>query len=146
MNDLSGFPVILLERDDQGFVIDCTVSEVQHDDLSFDSYLEHFGVKGMRWGVRKKRTTSSDHNESRALLSRHKSELSNAELKKINDRLNLETNLSRLNPNTVAKGRAQAAAIIGTIGLGITAFNYLNSPAGKAAVAAGKKALGTILT
>ena len=28
-------------------------------DISADSFLEHYGVKGMKWGVRKKSTTSN---------------------------------------------------------------------------------------
>lgn len=131
--------------DASGYITSISMDELQQDSFDVDGFLEHYGVRGMKWGVRKKRNTSSDHDESRALLSRHKSELSNAELKRVNERLNLETNLNRLNPNTVARGRATAAALVGTIGIGITAYNYLNSPAGKAVVSAGKKALAKAL-
>ncbi len=40
-----------------------------------DEFLEHFGVKGMRWGVRnaassKKKKTSSDYKEAREITKK----------------------------------------------------------------------------
>jgi len=59
----------------------------------------------------------------------------------LNERMNLEQNFKRLNPSTATKGKAAIAGILGTIGLAVTAFNIYNSPAGKAAINLGRKAI-----
>lgn len=68
--------------------------------------LYHFGVKGMKWGVRKdrKRSDSKDYTESRDLLEKSPNKLSNAELRKINERLNLEQQYSNLTATQKQKG------------------------------------------
>jgi hypothetical protein len=118
-------------------------------------HLEHHGVKGQKWGVRRTKAAlaraakrenrhppSEEHVRARELLSKGKPALTNKELKDLNERLQLEQNFSRLNPSTVARGRAKTAAIIGTIGL---VGSFVRSPPGKLAVAAGKVAVGNIL-
>lgn len=54
--------------------------------------LYHWGIKGMKWGQRKKRVPSEDHVKSRELRKKKTSEMSTAELKKLNDRLTAENN------------------------------------------------------
>lgn len=76
--------------------------------------LYHFGVKGMKWGVRKgrkrsisskrSRSASKDYTESRDLLKKSPNKLSNAELRKINERLNLEQQYSNLTTSQKKKG------------------------------------------
>lgn len=76
--------------------------------------LYHFGVKGMKWGVRKdrkrsisskrSRSGSKDYTESRDLLKKSPNKLSNAELRKINERLNLEQQYSNLTTSQKKKG------------------------------------------
>lgn len=76
--------------------------------------LYHFGVKGMKWGVRKdrkrsisskrSRSDSKDYTESRDLLKKSQNKLSNAELRKINERLNLEQQYSNLTTSQKRKG------------------------------------------
>lgn len=76
--------------------------------------LYHFGVKGMKWGVRKdrkrsisskrSRSDSKDYTESRGLLKKSPNKLSNAELRKINERLNLEQQYSNLTTSQKKKG------------------------------------------
>lgn len=76
--------------------------------------LYHFGVKGMKWGVRKdrkrsisskrSRSDSKDYTESRDLLKKSPNKLSNAELRKINERLNLEQQYSNLTTSQKKKG------------------------------------------
>lgn len=89
--------------------------------------LYHYGVLGMKWGVRKKkestgrkRTSSSkskaakseeekpkseDYQESRVLKSKAYSGLNNAELKRLNERLNLEKQYKDLTKADQQKGK-----------------------------------------
>jgi hypothetical protein len=78
-------------------------AKIKHEDDSDD--LEHFGVKGMHWGVRKGKTEeagpgSTDHQETARLKEKARTQgihsLSNSELKTLNERLNLESNHNRL--------------------------------------------------
>ena len=118
---------------------------------SMDEVLEHHGVKGQKWGIRHKPTggsvtrhrTSSDAKRIRALRKKKAHELTNQQLKDINARLNMEQNFRRLNPGKFAAGKAFAEAALATATIGVTAYNLVNSPAGKAAVASGKKFLKT---
>lgn len=111
--------------------------------MATDDTLAHFGVKGMKWGQRKKATVtpSSDHAEVSSLKKKHISELSNADLKKVNNRRNLEQNYQKLNPKTVNRGRNIATAILATATTGVTIYNMVHSPAGKAAIKTGMNAI-----
>lgn len=108
------------------------------------SYLEHFGVKGMHWGIRKDRSsvkTSSDHRKVSELKKRRTPQLTNKQLKVVNERLNLEQNFRRLNPTRVQQGHAAAKSILAGIGTLSALVTLAQTPAGKAAIAAGKKAI-----
>ncbi len=85
-----------------------------------EDYLEHFGVKGMKWGVKRaenrvKVANSSDHNETRTIMKKSVSAMSNAELQKANMRRQLETQYATLNPAAVTRGQkfAKNALAIG---------------------------------
>lgn len=73
-------------------------------ELSNEEFLQHYGVLGMKWGVRRNRTSSSDHSRSRELKKKKLHELSDEELRTLNNRLNLEQNYKRLNPSAVDVG------------------------------------------
>lgn len=100
-----------------------------------EDFLEHFGVKGMKWGVKRaenrvKVANSSDHNETRAIMKKSVSAMSNAELQKANTRRQLETTYSQLNPAAITRGQkfANNALAIGkttgkVIDAGKTAFD-----------------------
>lgn len=102
--------------------------------------LYHHGIKGMRWGIRryqnkdgsltpagKKRydSMSDDAREASRLRQKKPSQMSNAELRKLNERTQLEQNYSRLHPNAVQKGVKIAATV--AAGLGTTMNLYNNS-------------------
>lgn len=96
-----------------------------------DSYLAHYGIKGMKWGVRRyqnkdgsytaagkrrRYNNSSDYEETRSLRKKNYRELSNEELKKLNKRMNLESEYQRLNPQGIFRGQKAAKTIIGLAG------------------------------
>jgi hypothetical protein len=86
-----------------------------------DDFLEHFGVKGMRWGVRRRHPGSSSSGRPsgpvssdaaraarlKTRVSQHGTQsLTNAELQTLVTRLNLETQHGRLDPKKVNAGQA----------------------------------------
>lgn len=100
--------------------------------------LYHYGVLGMKWGVRraqkqlsridqkaKKRNWSDDAKEAAKIQTKKISQMSNTELNKLNNRKNLERNYKQLNPNAVKKGLRVAATVAGALGT-VTAL-YTNS-------------------
>ncbi len=97
--------------------------------------LMHFGVKGMKWGVRRKSKHSSDYTESRAMKRRGVKNLSTAELKKLNSRMQAEQQYKQLNPslfNRGTKALGTAAAVLGSVGA-VSAGIKKYGPAGKKA-------------
>ena len=95
----------------------------------YPDYMYHHGVKGMKWGVRKKvkntveslsskhtKNYSSDYEETRALRRKSSKKLSNEQLKKLNRRMNLEQEYNRLSTQTTNRGINIARNIVGTAG------------------------------
>ena len=92
--------------------------------------LMHYGVLGMKWGKRKARyssksskTMSADAKEVSKIKKKKVSEMSNEELRKANNRLQLEQNYSRLNPNTVKKGMMFVGATVATMNTALNLYN-----------------------
>lgn len=87
--------------------------------------LQHWGIKGMRWGVRRyqnkdgsltsagrKRQMSDDAKATRVLKKKKLSELSNAELRKLNERQSLERTYKQNNKSKIAIGLAATGTAI----------------------------------
>lgn len=113
-----------------------------------DEFLAHYGVKGMKWGVRKTRTpvrTSADHKASRKSMQKSRSEMSSKELKKLNERLQLEkTNRELRSEGALAKikkGTAAAGTILAVGATANQAYQFAKSPVGQAIGNAVLKAL-----
>lgn len=113
--------------------------------------LYHYGVLGMKWGVRRdrsrsgggsrrKRSMSEDAREASEIKKKKVSQMSNAELKKINERTRLEQEYSRLNPSSVKKGWKFVAGAAGIMGTTLAVYNNSNQ-----LVQIGKKAGGKII-
>ena len=92
-------------------------------------YLMHYGILGMRWGVRryqnkdgslteagKKRQKSEDRLAYEEISKKKRSEMTNDELKKANERLRLEQENKRLNPSSIKKGLIFAGATAAALG------------------------------
>ena len=101
-----------------------------------DLYLEHHGIKGMHWGIRRfqnadgsltsegkdryRKNWSDDAKAVSELRKKKLNEMSNAELKKLNERRNLENQYKQLNPTTLQRAikiTATTAAALGTVAL-----------------------------
>lgn len=94
-------------------------------------YIQHHGVKGMKWGVRKEiaRSTSEGLNESSRLASTvgsrigaskktkaNTSKMSDEELRRRINRMNMERQYANLNPSKAKKGAAFAATALSVMG------------------------------
>ena len=120
--------------------------------------LSHHGIKGMKWGVRrfqnkdgsltsagKKRNKtegwSDDAKTAHDIKSKSVKQMSNAELKKLNERTRLEQEYSRLNPSAVKKGWGYVAGAAGVMGTAIAIYNNSNTvvKAGKSVISKFKK-------
>lgn len=110
---------------------------------TLDDVLAHYGVKGMKWGVRKSRSAprgpaSEDHARASAAKAKAKSHggthaLSNKELQDIVNRMNLEQQYSRLNPkkNPVKSGERYVKEALAVFGTASAVYAATQSPLGK---------------
>lgn len=118
-------------------------------------YLEHFGVKGMKWGVRRGKTIagrrkagtpsvkpSEDAQRHRTNRKKHVAQLSDKELKDLANRLQNEQNLARL----TSDGKTALDKILAAGNRANNVIALIKSPAGQAAIAAGAFALTKVLS
>ena len=95
--------------------------------------LYHHGIRGMKWGVRRfqnkdgtltkagrKRYSqdnwSEDAKTASVLKKKSVNQMSNAELRKLTERQQLERNYSQLNPSQIKKGMAVAGGVAAAMG------------------------------
>ncbi len=107
--------------------------------------LYHHGVLGMKWGVRRdrsrstgshrKKSRSEDSRDASAIKKKKLNQMSNAELKRVNERRRLEQEYSRLNPKSVSRGWKYVATAAGVMGTALSVYN-----SGSQLVQLGKKA------
>lgn len=129
----------------------------------YRDYLMHYGIPGMKWGVRKARkknyiskavkkrrsSYSQDYADTEKLRKKNYKQLSNSELKSLNKRLELESNYKRLNPKGVEKGKRMVSYGIGILGTAGSVYALRNAPLtqlGKSIInlkIRGQKQLGT---
>lgn len=89
----------------------------------------HHGIKGMKWGIRRyqnkdgsltaagRKRYSDDAREAATIGKKKVSEMSNTELRKYNERVNLERQYKSLNPSAAKRGLKfveRSAAVLGT--------------------------------
>jgi hypothetical protein len=100
-----------------------------------NDFLKHYGVKGQRWGVRK-RVVSADHHAVSSLRGKKLHEMSNDEIRSITARMDLERRYRDLHPNRLKRGAMKFAAIMA----GLTALSTAGTQAQKLAEV-GKKVM-----
>jgi len=126
-----------------GLNLNAPVESLYHKRI--DKTLEHFGIPGMHWGIRRgsssKSTNVSDHMQSRLLKKKGIKKLSTAELRTLNDRLQQEKTYKNLNPTIMQKGKQIGTAILTGTAAVTTLYKFAHSPVGKAL---GNKMVGVI--
>lgn len=123
-----------------------------------DNELYHYGVLGMKWGVRRSRSKrsyiskkkrkkaastknmSADAKEVARLKKKSVSQMSNAELRKYNERMQLEQQYAKLNPSDIKRGIAIVGTVAGTLGTVASLYNN-----GNQLVTAGKKVFNGVI-
>jgi len=114
-----------------------------------EDILKHFGVLGMKWGVRKSRSrvsgSSRDHLRAAKLKSKRLNEMSNDELKALTSRMQLEKQYRDLNPSRTDRGKKSASSalkLLGQLAGGAAAIVTLATSGNKIYEYARKKASG----
>ena len=105
---------------------------------NYNQELYHWGIKGMKWGVRRYQNAdgtltdagkrrygdpSDDSKMAKEIKKKRVDQMTNAELKKLNERVRLEQEYKKLNPNTVSKGWKYVGATVGVMGTAIALHN-----------------------
>lgn len=131
---------------DPSEVVKYIVAELNNE--TPEDFLAHYGVKGMKWGVRKdrvkksrktKRTESSEHTESRRIKRKKLSEMTNDEIGTLNRRLQLEQQYNQLNPSVYRQGRNAIKEVTSVINTANTVASLPSSPLGKSVIAGAGK-------
>lgn len=105
--------------------------------VNLETILEHHGVKGMKWGVRKRRNESA---RAKTFGNKGKSkgpdvkEIPDKELRDIVNRMNLERQFSSLTktPSTLEKTTKTVGSILAVGATVNSAIAFSRSPAGQA--------------
>lgn len=98
-------------------------------------FLQHYGILGMKWGrkrgsisITKSKNYSDDHLKKVTLRKKKIYEMTNAELKSLNERLQLEKQYRDLRKSDLSKGKNYVNRILkfGKTANGV--YNLYNSP------------------
>lgn len=117
-------------------------------------YISHFGVKGMKWGIRryqnrdgtltpegrKRYGRSEDSEKVREIRKKPVSAMTNQELETVIRRMNLERQYRDLKSSEINSGKKKAKEVLDYANTASQFYNLYNSPMGKATKSAIKKA------
>lgn len=106
--------------------------------MDTEQTLQHFGVKGMRWGVRREAPTAADDatrvNEYKKTAKRGGTDaLTTKQLQELVTRMNLEQQYSRMTakPSVIKRGLNFANGVLSAGNTVNQAIQFVNSPGGK---------------
>lgn len=116
-------------------------------------YISHFGIKGMKWGVRryqsedgsltpegrKRYGRSEDSEKVREFRKKPVEAMSNQELQTVITRMNLERQYRDLRSSEINSGKKKAKEILDYANTASQFYNLYNSPMGKATKSVIKK-------
>ena len=120
-----------------------------------DNELYHHGILGMKWGIRRfqkkdgslttsgrKRysNSSEDYNTTQNLKKKKLNEMSNAELRKLNERQQLERTYHQFNKSRISKGIALVSSAVTVTTTAINLYNNSNK-----IIELGRKTVGKII-
>lgn len=91
--------------------------------------LKHFGILGMKWGIRRRGPASREHTEAREIRKKHVSELSNDEIRKAVSRMQLEKQFNDLSSASTKRGGGILRGILSRVGAQLV-NNYVRQQAG----------------
>lgn len=84
--------------------------------MSVDEFIEHHGVKGMRWGQRRSRSSAVSKPTVRTKFEKAPTRLSDAELNRRVKRMEVEKRYNDLNKKDVGEGHKFASDILKNTG------------------------------
>jgi len=99
--------------------------EVEHQE-NVDKFLEHYGILGMRWGVRRDRgpdgrvrgrgKPTEDYLRAKELRTKGPISLTNAEMRVAIERMQLEQQYKNLSKADISAGQGMAQKVLGRVG------------------------------
>lgn len=133
--------IIEANHDEKGHITSSRMvkSSMGQSDISVEEFIAHYGVLGMRWGVRRKGRGVQISEDAAVKIKtidkakRHSTNaLTNQELKDVNNRLNMEQQFHNLKPKgPLAIGVSFVKDLLG-LGKTLNEVNsFVNSPAGE---------------
>lgn len=108
-----------------------------------DDFLEHYGVKGMRWGVKRKSTHKESFDSKQVKKHRGKPAhaLTNKQIKELNTRMKLEQEYRKMNPDKATRGQAHVKHVVATVGLISSVAGIMNTPVGRGLTSLGRSVI-----
>lgn len=101
----------LKRRDKEAGFTPLTLGDAVHSSMSVEEFLEHYGKKGMRWGVRKSRSQLKI-DRTKTVYKKPPIRLSDAELSSRIKRLELEKKYRDLNSHDKSPGKEYAKSLL----------------------------------
>jgi len=116
---------VIVSYDENGHIVKLDIDE---------NVIEHFGVKGMKWGVRRKPRSPGSEDFQRHTTNKKAGikNLSDKDLQALVNRMNMEQSVKRMNPSAVKKGHGVAKGLIAVVGTASAILTISKTPTGQA--------------
>ena len=101
---------VKVNYDDSGHIISIELPKLMQTNLT--EFFEHHGIRGMKWGVRKRGGTTPSRKATRTVYGKHPKNLTSAELDRRIKRMEAEKKYNQLNSRDITKGHQLASEIL----------------------------------